>query len=346
MKLKFKNYSIEDFASEKSFINYCLNNNDDDVSFWNEWILNNPDRTKDVNQAKSIVVKYSLGLSEPELSFERNEFIAKLDAISNEPVAKKTVVISPVWSYVGRVAAVLVIALGLGVIIKMTFGDQKYEVLATASKTIKRNPVGQKSIIYLSDGTKVILNAESSMEFDEDFGNVSREVTLVGEAFFEVAKDVSKPFVIKTGEVTTTVLGTSFNVNAYPEMNGVQVAVMTGKVAVENTSATDSSVSLKPTEMVTYDARTGILTPSVFLPEEIISWKDGIIYFKNADEKSVFAKLEKWYGVKVEAENESPRSWNITAEYDNLSLGNVLKSLSYAANFEYVIDKKKVILKY
>jgi len=346
MKLKYKNYSIEDFASEKSFINYCLNSNEEDVSFWNEWMINNPDRTKDINLAKNIVLKYSLGLTEPELSTERIKFIEQLDAISSDPGSKKVVAINPFWSYVGRIAAVLVIALGLGLVIKMTLGDQKYEVLTTVAKTIKKNPVGQKSIIYMSDGTKVVLNAESSMEFYEDFGNVTREVTLTGEAFFEVAKDANKPFVIKTGNVTTTVLGTSFNVNAYPEMNGVQVAVMTGKVAVENTSVVGNSISLKPTEMVTYNSETGVMTPSSFSPEEIISWKDGIIYFKNADEKSVFAKLEKWYGVKIETENKSPRSWDITAEYDNLSLGNVLKSLSYAANFEYTIEKKKVILKY
>ena len=292
MKLKFKNYSVEDFASEKSFINYCLKNNDEDVNFWNEWMINNPDRTKDINQAKNIVVKFSLGLLEPELSTERNRFVEKLDVISSDPAAKKVVTMSPFWSYVGRVAAVLVVAVGLGLTIKLAISDQKYDVLTTTSKTIKKNPVGQKSIIYLSDGTKVVLNAESSMEFDEDFGNVTREVMLTGEAFFEVAKDANKPFIIKAGEVTTTVLGTSFNVNAYPEMNGVQVAVMTGKVAVENTSITGNSVSLKPTEMVTYDAKTGAMTASAFLPEEIISWKDGIIYFKNADEKFVFAKLE------------------------------------------------------
>lgn len=349
MKLKFKNYSIEDFAAEKSFINYCLGSNDKDVDFWSEWLLNNPDRTTEINEARTIVLKFSLALPEHELGQERDRFISGLDSIaseSHEPHSGKS---RSMWSYIGRVAAVLLIGIGLGLTFKFS-NESEPQNDKPISRIVKQNPAGQKSTIYLSDGTKVILNAKSRMEYDEGFGSEKREVVLTGEAFFEVTKDAEKPFVVRSGDIVTTVLGTSFNVNAYPEASNVQVAVVTGKVRVENklvaNNAQNGRVELVPSEMATYNTRDNTLTPSGFSPEEIISWKDGVIYFKNADEPSVLAKLEKWYGVEIDTENKSPRPWSITAEYDNLSLGNVLSSLSYAANFEYSIDKKKVTLKY
>lgn len=349
MKLKFKNYSIEDFATEKSFINYCLSSDEKDVDFWNEWLLNHPDRTTEINEARALVLKYSLALPEPELSQERNRFISELNSSAGENQEVQAGRSASMWSYVGRVAAVLLLGIGLGLTFKFSTENDP-QIDKPISRIIKQNPAGQKSTIYLSDGTKVILNAKSRMEYDEGFGGEKREVTLVGEAFFEVTKDPEKPFVVRSGDIVTTVLGTSFNVNAYPEASNVQVAVMTGKVRVENKLVANNDqnarVDLVPSEMATYDTNNNTLTPSSFSPEEVISWKDGIIYFKNADEPSVLAKLEKWYGVEIDTENKSPRLWNITAEYDNLSLDNVLSSLSYAANFDYTIDKKKVTLKY
>jgi transmembrane sensor len=351
MKSKYQNYSVGDLVSERSFINYCLNSNEGDEIFWNDWILHNPEHIKDINQAKDIVIKYSLGLAEPELSSERNRFIKSLDAVGTEDqdhllVPNK----KSVWTYLGRIAAVLLVAVGIVFTIKY-ISDSPPQLPLAVTKTIKQNPAGQKSTIYLSDGTKVILNAQSKLVYNEQFGTEKREVSLVGEAFFEVTKDTNKPFIVKSADLVTTVLGTSFNVNAYPEKNETQVAVITGKVAVEATSIineanTAQKIYLLPSEMATYSASDNTLIPSTFSPEEITSWKDGIIYFKNTDEKLVLNKLEKWYGVEIESQNKSPRKWDITAEYDNLSLENVLQSLSYAASFDFSINKKKVILTY
>ena len=351
MKSKFQNYSVEDLVSERSFINYCLNSNEDDEIFWNDWILHNPECLSKTNEAKDIVIKYSLGLTEPELSIERDRFIKSLNTVGFENknhllVSKK----KSILSYLVRIAAVLFVAVGIVLTIKY-ISDSPSQLPLVATKTVKQNPAGQKSTIYLSDGTKVILNAQSKLEYNEQFGTEKREVSLVGEAFFEVTKDPKRPFIVNSAGMVTTVLGTSFNVNAYPETNRTQVAVITGKVAVEATDILDETntalkIELLPSEMATYRANDKTLTPSAFSAEEITAWKDGIIYFMNADEDFALNKLEKWYGVRINTKNESPRKWQITAEYDNLSLENVLESLSYAAGFEFKIDKKIITINY
>jgi transmembrane sensor len=324
MKLKFNNYSLEDLASERSFINYCLNSNDKDVNFWNEWILDNPERNKDVNLAREIVTKYSLGLDQSELNFERNKFLEHLNLIGSQSSESKQILNhKSLWYYTSRIAAVFVVAVGISVSIFQQSGKFSIETVSLET-TIKQNPAGQKSTIYLSDGTKVILNAQSSLLYNNDFGSEKREVKLTGEAFFEVSKDPKKPFIVRTGDIITTVLGTSFNVNAFPEMRNIQVAVMTGKVKVETSANADDSntaqeLHLLPTEMAVYNTTDKTLVPTKFSLEEI-SWKDGIIFFKNTNEPMALAKLERWYGVEFEIVNKSPRLWDITAEYDNISL--------------------------
>ncbi len=345
MKSQYENYAIEDLATEQSFINYCLQTNTGDVEFWNEWILNHPERTQEIKAAKSIVLKYSLGLNENELNEERDSFIARLDSQIKEAENEGRSIKLPVWTYVGRIAAVLVIVFGVTLSVNY-LNNQPVGALKIASKTVKQNPTGQKSTIYLGDGTKVILNAASRIEYDDTFGNQYRKVKLIGEAFFEVSRDPSKPFIVETGELHTTVLGTSFNINAYPDQETVKVAVVSGSVAVGKSSDEQSTVRLKPEEMATYHSEKKDITSGKFDMEEVVSWKDGIIFFRNATEKQVLTKLEKWYGVKILVNNKSPRPWDITAEYDNLSLANVLESLSFAADFQYEIDKKKVLLKY
>lgn len=209
---------------------------------------------------------------------------------------------------------------------------------------------GEKVTFKLADGTVVKMNAESRLEFPQVFANGKREVTLIGEAFFEVARDENKPFVIKTGNITTTVLGTSFNINAYPENDLIEVAVSTGKVKVEHTGgkAGQSSdvVYLNPNRKATYRINHDEIVVSSFNTIEELAWKDGILHFHKADEALVISRLERWFGVRVNVENTSPAEWDLTASFDNQSLEEILTSLSYTAKFEYSIKNKQVTIKY
>ena len=125
------------------------------------------------------------------------------------------------------------LAIAASVLLVITFGVifVLQQVGKTQNLITKTTTRGQKSTITLTDGSQVRLNSESSLIYPERFEENVRSIQLVGEAFFDVARDENRPFIIKSGEVTTTVLGTSFNVSAFPDED-IEVTVATGKVKV------------------------------------------------------------------------------------------------------------------
>ena len=199
----------------------------------------------------------------------------------------------------------------------------------------------------LEDGSRVILNSSSSISFARPFGPKQRAIKLTGEAYFEVAEDHSRPFSVETNHLSTTALGTTFNIKSIPEEGWTKVSLVEGKVAVQQLSQSNSDHAyLEPGEQVIYYPTDGSIKKSTFSLEEEIAWKDGIIVFKNSDLTQVIQTLERWYGVEVQSLNKSPKPWNVTANFDNQSLENVLISLGYTMGFTFEIENKSVTITY
>jgi transmembrane sensor len=253
-----------------------------------------------------------------------------------------------------KFAATIVIVLGLGLVVynlqdQATPADLAGPLLVDWNT--KNTASGEKLTFRLSDGTVVKLNSDSKLTFPGTFLDSVRVVELEGEAFFDVTKDPIRPFLIRTKDITTSVLGTSFNINAYPESNHIAVSVVTGKVKVEKVSYknVDDPVNvlyLYPTRKATYVKEDHKLIESDFVIEQEIGWKQGIIYFKDASESDVVERLERWYGVDIQVKNSSLREWGLTASFDNQMLDAVLLSLSHTAHFNYSINNKKIIIHY
>ncbi|MEO9851700.1 MAG: FecR domain-containing protein [Reichenbachiella sp.] len=246
-----------------------------------------------------------------------------------------------------KAAAIFVVALGLGwtAYVSLNTGNSGPGI----EMVVKQNPTGQKSTIFLSDGSKVVLNADSKVSYKKDFSSKERVIKLEGEAFFEVAKDSLRPFRVVTGEVTTIALGTSFNIDAFPERDNIEISLATGKVEVKSSGKSSKnmeSLYLEPGERASYTLSTQDITKQKFDLEQVLAWKDGIIYFKNANQKMIIEKLERWYGVQIEVVNDAQKTIDISTKFENASLSNVLKSLGYTLGFEYNINDKKVNIEY
>ncbi|MEN7547729.1 FecR domain-containing protein [Rapidithrix thailandica] len=202
--------------------------------------------------------------------------------------------------------------------------------------------VGEKKRLTLSDGSKVVLNAGSTLKFYQHFSDSLREVQLEGEAFFEVAKDPCRPFIVKANAVFTKVLGTRFNVSAYPEEDKIRVALAEGKVQVNLTDS--QTLGLNPGHMATYSKTANAMFRSDFDYKEMLGWKDGILYFKDASFEEIVEKIEKWYAVKVHYNKAQPAKWKYNGEFDNKSLEYVLNSIGFASGFNYKFEKNNVII--
>ena len=203
--------------------------------------------------------------------------------------------------------------------------NQEVDKPVQMAAVLKSNPDGRKTTFELPDGTRVNLNAASELKYVDDIENSKRIVYLTGEAFFDVAKDKTKPFMVITKGISTTALGTSFNIKAYSDYPLVKVLLMTGKVGVEYLSAKASGLILNPGMGAEYDSENGKLIAKDFNFEKELGWKQGIIILDNVGFPEVINQLERWYGVNIQIQNKQKAGqWNYSGRFQNESLENVL----------------------
>ena len=160
-----------------------------------------------------------------------------------------------------------------------------------------RTPRGGQYKVTLADGTKVWLNAASSIRFPTAFVEAKRTVEIEGEVFFDVHKDAEKPFVVKSRHQEVTVLGTRFDVMAYPDEERVKTSLVEGKVVVD---IADKNYVLRPGERSIYDTKKEEVRTETFDPEEILAWQEGYFMFNEENIGQVMRKISRWYDVDVE----------------------------------------------
>jgi transmembrane sensor len=210
---------------------------------------------------------------------------------------------------------------------------------------VKSNPRGVKSLIVLPDGSRVKLNSESHLEYYSDFDQ-ERSVKLIGEAFFEVERDEQRPFTVKSGDLSVNVLGTSFNVKAFPFEEHIKVALVSGKVSVEKHAGLEKVQlqELIPGEMLVYNYQNMQMQTEPFDYNLTVAWKDGALNFKEVGFDEVVKILERWYGVAIDVKPGKDMSGKYTGFYKDESLDMILEGLGFAYEFEFEIHGKKVTI--
>lgn len=259
-------------------------------------------------------------------------------AIRPEPAKNRFRVLRSQWL---RVAAIITFALVFSYLLAPQMPVQP-QVVAVQQVT-KENPIGQKSTHRLPDGTTVRLNAGSRITYPERFAEDTRQVSLVGEAFFEVTENAAKPFIVSVNGLDVRVLGTSFNVKAFAEDERVQVVLATGKVKVTH-QRDKKEAYLVPGEEVVYESESGEMRKQAAKLEAALAWKNNQIVFDDASAYEVFDVLERWYGVEINYERLPRNAWNFTGRFEDENLENVLTSISYVKKFSFRIDDKTVII--
>ena len=236
-----------------------------------------------------------------------------------------------------KVAASIVLVVGLGLfgyVLVKSPGTTKPEWITKEAR------IGEKLNVVLADGTVVKLNADSRMSYPSEFGK-ARVVKLQGEAFFEVEPDPDHPFVVQSGDLTTTVLGTSFNVRAFSAFESL-VAVKTGRVKVK--SQGNESVELVPDQMVSM-MEDGHISEVMAVNDQVFGWVDKELIFRNNQISEVIHTIENWYGVTIDINKNNLSDKPYTARFVDPALPEVMTSLSELYEFKYLIDDGKVIIR-
>lgn len=225
--------------------------------------------------------------------------------------------------------------------------------------------LGSKTRIQLPDGSIVWLNAGSKLIYDKDFGKEERPVTLSGEGFFDVVRDPSKPFIVRTTNIEVRVLGTVFNVKAYPEDKSSETSLIHGSLEVSIKSRPRDKIILSSNEKLVVENKT--LAPKDSLSDDkdlpVMSlnqikhnpldnsvnetqWIDNKLVFDNEPFADIAVKMERWFGVEIEITDSSLAAKRMTGKFERENIEQALEGLSYASTTSFVFERKgnKIII--
>ena len=352
-RMKYENYLVDDFLKDDFFIRWVKYPDQQSNQFWDRWLASHPEKTQTLLHAKQIILSFQYAHTDDLHDEEYAEIFENILKDESEKPLLLYKIKNPLKSsFIEKIAAAIVLLLVVSGAFFWQYAQNESivsDLRQQVNYITKANPKGIKSTLRLSDGSKVRLNAETSIYFPEKFSDSQRVVYLKGEAFFEVAKDVDRPFTVITGDVETTVLGTAFNISAYADESEVKIAVAEGRVKVnEKTSGKDPAFSyiLLPYEMATLRFDQQEFKKTRLNSEEIFDWKEGIIHFQKASFEEVVISLQRWYGVKFIVEGQKNNmEGKFTGKFENQTLKEVLEAISFSWEFRFEIKNKVVTIK-
>lgn len=250
-------------------------------------------------------------------------------------------------SLVWRYAAAIIFCLGVAFFVVRSTWQTSSSGLATTIEA----PNGARTFVRLPDSSGVWLNAGSRLSFEPSFGTNNRQIDLEGEAFFDVRKD-KVPFRIHTPDFDIAVLGTAFNVKAYPNDELVSTTLIRGslKVMRKRADGRNEELLLNPNERVTLKGNPGLRANQALVLEKNVNaaaeadWKDGWLTVRGESLTELSRKIERIYNVRVSFADDNLKNYRYNGRIQQLSLEQVLKALSLTSPVRFVIDGRNVTL--
>ena len=343
-------FDAEDFLIDSTFQLYCAGTDQTCTAYWEKYIQAHPEQQAIIFEAKKL---YRI------LSGNKRQLDVQITNYKqNFKGSKKTIKFNQTWLKIA--AAILVIA---GASLFFLYNPKK---VVTNEITVFNfsTKAGERKKIKLPDGSTVFLNAKSSLVLKKDFNVNTREVTLNGEAYFDVEHNKNKPFKVHTADFNINVLGTAFNVKAYGDGVSSEATLIRGLITMETTSGDGGIITLKPSQKVTFYRAATLQTPqkttkafktkpeisinhyTVIKDSTIVetAWTQNRIEIYDQDFEEIRQVLEKWYNVEIKFDNPKLANYRFTATFGNESIKQVLEALQKVENFKYEIKNNKVII--
>ncbi|RRA98101.1 FecR family protein [Larkinella rosea] len=361
-------YTPEEFATDDYFIHWVLSTDLEAETFWQNWLETYPFKRNEVETARQLVlVAHQLPeptLPDSEIAALKQSVFDRIDA--DEP---SQTVVRPLLSRWYWAAAVLAGLVSFG---SWYFMTQERETKAEYAQLVKQatekydlveveNQTKPTRLIVLPDGSSVLLKKGSKLSYPTYFNRNVREIYLTGEAFFEIAKDPTRPFYVFANEIVTKVLGTSFNVRAFPDDKRIQVTVKTGKVSVYEAKSPEAAhqaqtrrlegLILNPGQKVVFSKEANQLEANVVKqtvppvsarqPETI---QEMAFEYDETPVSQIFSQLEKTYSIRIAYDHERLGNCPVTASLTDEPLYEKLKLTCRAIRAHYEIVNGEVVV--
>jgi len=293
---------------------------------------NNPDVNpfgEELEKTRKLIEQISVSPKVNTMGEEmRNDILAEINRRINF-ISRKVF-----WIKTAAAAASVVILLG----ITNYFSYQRGYRQQNGQLVETFNPLGLRSTIQLSDGTKVTMNAGTVLKYPTAFESGSREVELTGEAFFDVAHDEKRLFTVKTENMRVRVYGTKFNVKSYQDENNTEVTLAEGSVgiALDNRS---EIIEMTPKEQVVFNKTNRKIEKRVVIVDQYTAWREGKYYFRNASLEDIVKQLERNFSMHIVIDSEKLKKTNFTGDFvRGENLEQMLRVMSIDKRIYYQIE--------
>ncbi len=208
-----------------------------------------------------------------------------------------------------------------------------------------RIPKGSEYELVLADGTKVHLNAMSSLKFPIQFIGKTRNVKLTGEAYFEVSKDAKHPFIVDVLGTKVEVLGTSFNVKAYKEDENVVTTLVEGSVKVRSSGFKAKTMMLEPGQQAVVSEKSGEIMMKEVNVDLYTSWRQGVFLFKDQRIEDIMTELSRWYDLKVFYKNSSVKDYRFGGHFNrNSEIGSIMEMFELTRKVDVEINGQTIVI--
>lgn len=237
-----------------------------------------------------------------------------------------------------KFAAIFIFVVGIagGLVEYLYSGHDKLEQTPISYTTVITEN-GQTSMIILPDSSKVWLNSGTTLSYNNNFSVSNRNINLKGEAYFKVKRNEAVPLIVSCNNLEIKVLGTEFDVMAFPEADEISVVLEKGSIELSHVNNKFQNFELTPGEIARFDYVNNKLVVSKVNTYEYISWKDGVLIFKDASMKDVFTKLEHWYDLEIQVENPEIYNLIFNATIVDESMEDIFHLIKYTCDINYKI---------
>ena len=294
--------------------------------------------TSNETELKNAIQQHWQEFSE-ETSENKKDLNSVLDQLKQKIANQKPVVNFRIRAqrFYTRAAAILLLPLILYSIYSTFFSHQSTEMSAAIEIV---SPHGARTKFQLPDGTLGWLNGGSSLKYTNTF-LTKRNIDLVGEAWFEVAHNEKRPFVVHTKVLDVQVLGTKFNVTAFPEENVTEVVLLEGKVKVNGYNGLYSA-DVKPDQKLTYDNNLLSGTIQEVKASQFSAWKDGLMVFRNEPLSEVLKRVSRWYNVDIVLNDPELEKFRYRATFQEEQVEEVIRLISLTVPIEYSFNNREI----
>lgn len=334
--------SSDDFINNESFVNYCLEINQQDLDFWKDYAIKNPDQLTMMQEAEGLIKDLQLLLLAEHLK------PGAVTALSRQLSKNKKTRSTFSWKYVAAAAILILLASVAFLFYQSQNSTIKPELARFATHNYSYEAgADERKAINLWDGSFVILEKGAKLVIDSTFGQLDRKMYLSGTAYFKVAKDKLHPFKVYTGKYVTTAVGTAFKLEANNKLKKLKVELEEGKVTVEKKNGNSWSLiaTLNPKERISLDDDQHLPTHQKFSDKDFSRWKIQEVIFQDAPMKEVLLQLEIYYNVKITIEDGAVAKETFNGKFRQDSLQSVMEMVCFSLNKQFkFIDSTHIII--